>query len=41
MKISKVLIATIVVSVFNFIVGALTCGGVFSWVYKVSRNFDC
>lgn len=35
MKISKVLIATIVVSVFNFIVGALTCGGVFSWVYKV------
>lgn len=35
MKISKVLIATIVVSVFNFIVGALTCGGLFSWVYKV------
>lgn len=35
MKISKVLITTIVVSVFNFIVGALTCGNTFSWVYKL------
>lgn len=35
MKISKVLISTVVVSIFNFIVGALTCGGVFSWVYKL------
>lgn len=35
MKISKVIIATIVVSIFNFIFGAITCGGFFSWVYKV------
>lgn len=35
MKISKVLLATIVVCVFNFIVGAITCGGYFSWVYKL------
>lgn len=35
MKFSRPLIAILVVSVFNFIVGALTCGGFFSWVYKV------
>jgi len=35
MKIGKVLIAGVVVTVFNMIVGMVTCGGVFSWVYKL------
>lgn len=35
MKISRIIIATIVVSVFNLIVGMLTCGSLFSWVYKL------
>lgn len=35
MKISKVLIATIIVSIFNLIVSMLTCGGFFNWVYKL------
>lgn len=35
MNIKKLILAIIVVTVFNFIVGMLTCGGVFSWVYKV------
>jgi hypothetical protein len=35
MKISKLLIATLAVFVFSIILGMVTCGGVFSWVYKV------
>lgn len=35
MNIKRVILATIAVAVFNIIVGALTCGGVFSWVYKL------
>lgn len=35
MKLSKILIAAVVVAIFNILVGMVTCGGVFSWVYKV------
>lgn len=35
MNIKKMILAIIVVAVFNFIVGMLTCGGAFSWVYKL------
>ncbi len=35
MKIGKILIAGIAAAIFNTIVGALTCGGVFNWVYKL------
>ncbi|MBU0533924.1 MAG: hypothetical protein KJ887_03895 [Candidatus Omnitrophica bacterium] len=35
MKIGKIVIAGVVVTVFNAIVGMLTCGGIFSWVYKL------
>ena len=35
MKIGRILVAGLVVTVFNAIVGMLTCGGVFSWVYKL------
>ncbi len=35
MKMGKILIAGVVVTVFNAIVGMATCGGVFNWVYKL------
>ena len=35
MKIGKVVISGIVVTVFNAIVGMVTCGGVFKWVYEL------
>jgi len=35
MKIGKMLMAALVVSVFNTIVGGLTCGWLFNWVYKI------
>lgn len=35
MKLSKILIAAVVVAIFNILVGMVTCGGVFSWVYKI------
>ena len=35
MKIGKVLLAGIAVTIFNAIVGMATCGGVFNWVYKL------
>lgn len=35
MKIKRIILAIIAVAVFNFIVGMLTCGGAFSWVYKI------
>ena len=35
MKIRKILLATLAVTLFASIVGALTCGGFFNWVYKL------
>lgn len=35
MKMGKVLIAGVAVTIFNAIVGGVTCGGVFNWVYKL------
>ncbi|MFA5270939.1 MAG: hypothetical protein WC412_01195 [Candidatus Omnitrophota bacterium] len=35
MKIGRVLIAGIAVTIFNAIVGMITCGGIFGWVYKL------
>lgn len=35
MNIKKLILAIIAVVVFNFLVGMFTCGGVFSWVYKL------
>lgn len=35
MNIKKIILAVVVVSIFNILVGMLTCGGVFSWVYKL------
>ena len=35
MKIGKILIAAVAVSVFSAIFGGVTCGGIFSWVYKL------
>lgn len=35
MNIKRLILAIIVVAAFNFLVGMLTCGGVFSWVYKL------
>ena len=35
MKIGRMLIAGIAVTIFNAIVGMVTCGGIFSWVYKL------
>ena len=35
MRIGKIIIATVVVTIFNAIVGAVTCGGIFNWVYKL------
>lgn len=35
MNIKKMILAIIVVAVFNFIVGMLTCGNAFNWVYKL------
>ncbi|MFA6142258.1 MAG: hypothetical protein WC738_03080 [Candidatus Omnitrophota bacterium] len=35
MKIGKVLIASLAVSIFGAIFGAVTCGWLFNWVYKI------
>ena len=35
MKIARILIAGVAVTIFNMVVGMVTCGGLFSWVYKV------
>lgn len=35
MNIKKIILAIILVAAFNIIVGMLTCGGAFSWVYKL------
>jgi len=35
MKLGKIVLAGVAVMVFNIIVGMVTCGGIFSWVYKL------
>ena len=35
MKVSKIIVAGILVTVFNAILGGLTCGYMFSWIYRV------
>lgn len=35
MKIGRIVIAGIAVTVFSAVVGAITCGGIFNWVYQV------
>lgn len=35
MKIGKILAAAVSVTIFNAIVGAITCGNIFNWVYKL------
>lgn len=35
MKTGKIIAAAVVVTIFDAIVGAVTCGGVFNWVYKL------
>jgi hypothetical protein len=35
MKISKILVAALAVSLFGAIFAGVTCGGVFNWVYKL------
>jgi hypothetical protein len=35
MKIGKILIAAIALSIFGVIFGTATCGGMFNWVYKL------
>ncbi|MBN2191055.1 MAG: hypothetical protein JW728_07600 [Candidatus Aureabacteria bacterium] len=35
MKIGRILIATLAITVFEAVVGAVTCGGVFNWVYQL------
>jgi len=35
MKVGKIVVAGLVVTIFNSIVGAVTCGGLFGWVYKL------
>ncbi|MEW5758715.1 MAG: hypothetical protein AB1755_04530 [Candidatus Omnitrophota bacterium] len=35
MRIGKILTAGVVITIFNAIVGMLTCGGIFNWVYKI------
>ena len=35
MKTGKIIVATIVITIFGAIVGAVTCGGIFNWVYRL------
>ncbi len=35
MKLGRILIAAVAVTIFGAVIGALTCGGVFNWVYKL------
>ena len=35
MKYSKLLYSTLAVFVFSFVIGMVTCGGIFNWVYQV------
>lgn len=35
MKLGRMGMAAVVVTIFDMVVGGMTCGGIFSWVYKV------
>jgi hypothetical protein len=35
MKLGRILIAGVVVTIFSAVVGAVTCGGIFNWVYQL------
>ena len=35
MKAGKIIIATVAITIFDAIIGAITCGGIFNWVYKL------
>lgn len=35
MKIKRMIIATLAITLFDAVVGAVTCGGIFNWVYKL------
>lgn len=35
MNIKKLILAVVLVSLFNVLFGAITCGGAFSWIYKL------
>lgn len=35
MKAGRIVIAGVAVAIFNMVVGAVTCGGIFNWVYKL------
>jgi hypothetical protein len=35
MKLGKMVVATVAITIFDTIVGFLTCGGAFNWVYKL------
>lgn len=35
MNIKKIILAVVIVALFNIMVGMLTCGGVFNWIYKL------
>lgn len=39
MNIKKLILAIIAVTMFNFVAGMLTCGGAFSWVYKLEPTY--
>lgn len=35
MKIKRMIIATLAITLFDAAIGAITCGGIFNWVYKL------
>ncbi len=35
MNLSRLILATVAISVFSTIIGMITCGGVFNWVYSI------
>ena len=35
MKLSKIILAILAVFIFSLIIGMVTCGGVFNWIYKI------
>lgn len=39
MKKPRILLATIVVTVANIFINAVTCGGMFNWVYKIEPTY--
>ena len=46
MKIGRVVVGGIVAMVVSSIFGAITCGGIFNWVYKLEptnvwKNMEC